>query len=107
MNSGLELVLICFGSLAFFIFLWLLSFGVIGPRSLKDLMRRYQKWRFGDAEPLLPIDPYKPFCAAPTEQASQFPPPKTRLKNALLLQGLTVLVIVIVLLIALFIIVNL
>lgn len=107
MNSGLELVLVCFGVLAVIVILFLISFGEIGPEWLKNLARRYQKWWFGDASPLLPIDPYKPISSSSEEPPTKFPPFKTRLKNALLLEAVKILVIIIVFIIIIFVAANL
>jgi hypothetical protein len=66
------------------ILLVLLIYGEIGPRWLRNLMRRYQKWNWTDAAPVLPIDPYKPASEIFDEKESSIPLPQKRVKNALL-----------------------
>lgn len=62
----------------------LVFYGEIGPRWLRDLMRRYQRWNWGDASPLLPLDPYKPASEILNEQDDPPPPLRRRVKNSFL-----------------------
>jgi len=68
----------------------LAAFGLIGPKPLRDRVRRVNTWLFKDAELFLPIDPYKPLPEALREGAAHFWPTKERVRNWLLLNGLIV-----------------
>ena len=77
---ALNLLLIGFG-VGFLALLVVLA--LIQPRWLKDFVRRvndFERWTYGDAAPLMPMDPYKPLSEAFDEH--QFPPFKERMKNA-------------------------
>jgi hypothetical protein len=63
-----------------------------GPQWWKTLMHRYERWAFGDAAPIMPIDPYKPISQALNESSDHFPPAKKRLENAFLQRGLFYLI---------------
>jgi hypothetical protein len=82
MTSNVEWLLFVLGAAIAGVFLVLLLFGEIGPQWWKTLMHRYQRWNFGDASPILPIDPYKPISEALSESPDKFPPVKERLKNS-------------------------
>ena len=72
------------------VLLVLILLGRIGPKWLKDLTHRYQRWSLGAAAPIMPIDPDK----SPSEWWSKdainsFPPVKDRIKNSLVELAIT------------------
>jgi len=82
--------------------LMLLLLGVVGPKRIKERIRRLIRWYSYDAELFLPLDPYKPISKALKEGVENFMPTKQRLLNFLyvnlgvflLFLGLTLLLIV-------------
>jgi len=81
----------------------LVFLGVIGPKGLKERMRRLIRWYSYDAELFLPLDPYKPLSRALREGVENFAPTKQRLLNfsyvvlglVLVFLGLTLLLIIV------------
>jgi len=82
--------------------LMLLLLGVVGPKRLKERMRRLIRWYSYDSQLFLPLDPYKPIAKALKEGVENFVPTKQRLVKFLyvnlgvflLFLGLTLLLIV-------------
>ena len=55
--------------------------GIIGPKWLKNRMRRLIRWYWGPASLIMPMDPYKPVGEALNEKASDFGSKQERVKN--------------------------
>ena len=58
-------------------------FGLIGPRKLREKMRKFNTWYYRDSALLFPLDPYKPIEEALKESAENFLPTKERMRNSL------------------------
>jgi hypothetical protein len=64
----------------------LFSVGLIGPKKLKDKIRRSVQWQWTKASLFLPVDPYKPAGEALKEGADNCFPAKERLRNFLTIE---------------------
>jgi len=64
----------------------LLFSGLIGPKWLKEKMRRQVLWSWRDASLFMPMDPYKPIGQALKEGIDNFNPTKERFRNFLNLE---------------------
>jgi hypothetical protein len=65
------------------VFIVLLVAGLIGPKWLKERMRRQVRWSWRDASLFMPMDPYKPGGDALKEGIDNFYPTKERVRNFL------------------------
>jgi hypothetical protein len=61
----------------------LFCFGYIGPRKLREALRKFNKWYFYDSSLFLPIDPYQPILKSLENGIHNFWPSKKRLFESL------------------------
>src|SRR5438105_4158588 len=58
-------------------------FGLIGPKRIRDSMRKFHTWWFKDSALFFPIDPYKPLTESLADGVRDFWPTKKRAQKSL------------------------
>ena len=73
-------------------FILLFLTGLVGPKSVRRLMRDLNRWWYKDSPLFFPMDPYEPISQAVKEGLKNFWPTKRRLQNSFLLMALLLFV---------------